>query len=96
MNEFNNRMNVQRQVLAYVNARGSSGEQLCGLSEGAISRWASANAVSADDEVLRLLRRIGDKLCFLATKSQEQITKEYKHLSAEVGRLVNELKTAMG
>lgn len=96
MNEFNNRMSVQRQVLAYVNGRPASREQLCGLSEAAIARWASANALPADDEILRLLRAIGDKLSFLATKSQEQITAEYRILSGEVGRLTNELKNEMG
>lgn len=96
MNEFNNRMNVQRQVLALVNMRGSTREELCGLSDGAIVRWASANALSADDNVLHLLRRISDKLSFLATKSQEQVTEEYKSLSAEVDQLIEDLKGAMG
>lgn len=95
MNEFNNRINVQRQVLACVNRRGLTREELCGLSDGAISRWASTNSVSADDGILALLRRISDRLSFLATKSQEQITEDYKALSVEVGQLTRDLEIAM-
>jgi hypothetical protein len=96
MNEFNNRMDVQRQVLAYVNKRKKDREELCGLSDAAISRWASQNRIPATDSALILLRRISDKLCFLATKSQEQITEDYKNLSAEVDGLRKALVKAMG
>jgi hypothetical protein len=96
MNEFNNRMNVQRQVLACVNRRGVTREELCGLSDAAISRWAARNSVSADDGILALLRGISDKLSFLATKSQEQITEDYKMLSVEICQLTRDLEIAMG
>lgn len=96
MNEFNNRMNVQRRVLAYVNKQAKGNEELCGLSDAAITRWAVQNAISANDRVLELLRRISGKLSFLATKSQEQITEDYRKLSAEVEGLTRELEKQMG
>ena len=92
MNEFNNRMNVQREVLACVNNRAKVNEQLCGLSDTAITRWAGKNASLASDPVLALLRAISTKLSFLATKSQEQVTEDYKRLSTDVGRLTIELE----
>jgi len=95
MNEFNNRMNVQRQVLACVNKRRLAREELCGLSDGAITRWATRNGISPANNALILLRRIGDKLSFLATKSQEQITDDYKKLSAEITGLTRELENEM-
>ena len=95
MNEFNNRMNVQRQVLACVNSQELTREELCGLSDGAISRWAASNAISPDDNALVLLRQIGDKLSFLATKSQEQITEDYKALSVEISLLIEDLEETM-
>ena len=96
MNEFNNRMNVQRQVLAIVNKQESVLEELCGLSEAGISRWAAVNGIPGDAEVLQLLRKIGDKLSFLATKSQEQVSDEYKSLSVAVDKLTEDLRIAVG
>lgn len=96
MNEFNNRMNVQRQVLAIVNKQDPVLEELCGLSEATISRWAVVNDIAGDAEVLQLLRKIGDKLSFLATKSQEQVSDEYQSLSVAVDRLTEDLRIAMG
>ena len=91
----NNRMNAQRQVLAIVNRKKPVTEELCGLSEASIFRWKTANGVPNDSEVLSLLLRIGDKLSFLATKSQEQVTDEYKRLSMTIEALTGDLRSAL-
>ena len=93
MDEFNNRMNVQRRVLSIINSNNSSGEELFGLSEHAISRWASNHAIMPDSLEVKLLVKISEKMSFLATKSQEQITQDYLNLSDAVEGLIQELIT---
>lgn len=92
MHEFNNRIDIQRQVLKIVNRNKPLSAELCGLSEAAIHRWAVVNNVGEEKEILRLLRKISDNLSFLATKSQEQVTEDYKNLSAGIGLLLEDLK----
>ena len=84
MDEFTNRMAAQRHILSIVNNSFRLTEELCGLSENAISRWAEVNRIETSSEVVRLLRRAADLLFFLATKSQEQVTEEYELRMHEV------------
>ncbi len=91
MDEFNNRMDKQRQVLELVNSKHNGKEELYGLSKKAIERWLQLNGISFDDNVVTILFNISDKLFFLATKSQEQITEEYKNKSLEINELLNQL-----
>ena len=85
MNEFNNRIDAQREILNLVNAKRWR-EELYGLSSGAIDRWIHANGVDLSSEIVNTIYDAADKLFFLANKSQEQITDEYKLLSSEVVR----------
>ena len=86
MHEFNNRIQAQRHVLQIVNSRAWK-EELCGMSSKAIDRWASANKIEARCRLVILLRTVADELFFLANKSQEQITDEYRDRSRRVASL---------
>jgi len=68
---------------------------LCGLSRKAIERWLNVNRLEPTGEVARILLQISSKLFFLSSKSQEQVTEEYRLLSREVQALKNELEEAM-
>lgn len=96
MNEFRNRMDSQREVLGIVNKSSNWTEELCGLSDSSISRWLQVNSLPTNSRVAELLRQISEKLFFLATKSQEQVTEDYKALSKDLGTLANDLKIALG
>jgi hypothetical protein len=96
VDEFNNRMDAQRSVLNVINRQKSLREELCGLSKNAIERWISVNLLDSSSEVCTVIFEISDKLFFLANKSQEQITEEYKLLSIEILKLKNKLEEKMG
>jgi hypothetical protein len=88
-------MEAQRKVLEIINSR-QQGEQLCGLSAKALERWLRANGFHASDPVPMLLHTISERLFFLATRSQEQVTEEYQNLATEVEGLTRNLKKAIG
>ena len=94
MDEFNNRMTAQRHILSMANNSFQATEELCGLSENAISRWAEVNRIETSSEVVRLLRRAADLLLFLATNSQEQVTEEYEERMHEVATVTAALRIA--
>jgi len=77
MDEFVSRMATQRHVLNVVN-RNPSSEKLFGLSSSAIERWVLANRLDPTSEIVQLLRRISSELFFMATRSQEPVSAEYK------------------
>lgn len=96
MDEFNNRMNAQRSIIALVNqSQMSKNEELFGLSKNAIERWINVNNISYTSEIAKLLFQIALKLFFLANKSQEQVTLEYTLLSSEVHELQQKLTLAL-
>lgn len=95
MDEFNNRMNAQRAILAIVNQCGVDREQLSGLSQKAIERWLSANSIDSKGEVAAVLFQISSQLFFLAAKSQEQVTDDYRAISAAVRLLAAGLDDAL-
>ncbi|SRR6266404_2511218 len=87
MHEFNNRISAQRQILQIVNRKKWKKEDLFGLSSKAIERWLSVNQIDADSHLAQLIRNAAAKLFFLANKSQEQISEEYKLMSEELSAL---------
>lgn len=91
MSEFNNRIDAQRNILRVVNKWNWQAEELSGLSNKAIDRWVVANQVDAGSRLAQLIRTAGQALFFLANKSQEQITDEYKHRSQEIAALTFEI-----
>ena len=82
MNEFQNRVNLQRHIIAFVNKKLRFNEPLASLSYGCITRWKHANA-DVCDQTYEILLDLSSKVLFLATKSQEQITDEYAFKSNE-------------
>ena len=92
MNEFNNRVEVQRLILRLVNQYVWEKEELFGLSSKAIERWVSANRVSPESRLVQLLVTASSKLFFLANKSQEQISPEYQAASSEISALAAEIE----
>lgn len=95
INEFNNRIDAQRAILQVVN-NGTWHEELHGLSRGAIDRWVQRNNVNANGELALKILEAADKLFFLANKSQEQITDEYRLLSIEVSELTSKIAHILG
>lgn len=94
MTEFNNRIAAQREILLTVNSAHWR-EELYGMSSGAIDRWLLANSVDRSSRLGSLLLEAAGKLFFLANKSQEQVTAEYRFRSSEVSRLTEEIRLAL-
>ena len=91
MNEFNNRVEVQRLILRLVNQYVWEKEELFGLSSKAIERWVSANRVRPESSLVPIPVTASSKLFFLANKSQEQISPEYQASSAVTSALSPEM-----
>jgi hypothetical protein len=90
MNEFNNRIDAQRETLRIVNSKRWD-EELLGLSSGAIDRWVRVNRLNATEDLPLVVYELADKLFFLANKSQAQITEEYRLLSTCVSELTRRI-----
>ncbi|MFG6653728.1 hypothetical protein ACG0Z5_04510 [Scandinavium sp. M-37] len=84
MSEFSNRIKAQREALKVVNGSGLFREPLLSLTEKAIDRWSNNNDLSNTDRAILLLKAMSGTLFFLANKSQEQVTEDYKTLSKKV------------
>jgi len=84
MSEFTNRVAAQRLVLQQVNRNAWEKEELFGLSSKAIDRWLSVNRIDPESRLVNLVRTASEKLFFLANKSQEQISDEYRFTSKEI------------
>ena len=88
--EFNSRVDLQREVIKIVN-RKKFNSQLSGLSKPAIDSWFLNNKIS-DTSLKNILTVISEKLFFIANKSQDQITEEYKDLQISINNNILELK----
>ncbi len=95
MDEFVNRMDKQRKILKVVNTKINNKEELCGLSKKAIERWIQVNGITSDSNISNILFKLSEKLFFLACKSQEQISDDYKNISSEISVLYNELSEVL-
>lgn len=92
MSEFNNRISAQRDALKFVNGSELFAEPLLSLTEKAIDRWSRNNKVDAKDSMVILLKSMSGTLFFLANKSQEQVTTDYRDLSIKVGKQLSDLE----
>lgn len=92
MSEFSNRIKVQREALKVVNGSGLFREPLLSLTEKAIDRWSNNNDLSNTDRAILLLKAMSGTLFFLANKSQEQVTEDYKTLSKKVNDQLSKLE----
>ncbi|MNG87294.1 hypothetical protein D3C73_345080 [compost metagenome] len=92
MSEFSNRIQAQREALKVVNGSGLFREPLLSLTEKAIDRWSNNNDLSNTDRAILLLKAMSGTLFFLANKSQEQVTEDYRILSKKVNDQLSELE----
>lgn len=92
MSEFNNRIGAQRDILKIVNGSGLFVENLLSLTEKSIDRWSRNNELDAHNSIIKILKLMSGTLFFLANKSQEQITEDYKDLSSKVSYQMADLK----
>lgn len=92
MSEFNNRISAQRDALKIVNGSGLYLESLMSLTEKAIERWSRVNQLDTHDPIITLLKSMSGTLFFLANKSQEQVTEDYKVLSNKVSKQLHDLE----
>lgn len=92
MDEFVGRMATQRRILDIVNAGAVSNEKLFGLSAGVIRRWEVANGLAPSIELVVLLRSLSSELFFMATRSQESVSDEYKARSRNIASLIEQLE----
>lgn len=88
--EFNSRVDLQREVIKIVNQNDFK-TKLSGLSKPAIDSWLVNNNIS-NDLLKNSLISISEKLFFIANKSQDQVTEEYKNLQVSVRNNITELK----
>jgi len=95
MSDFNNRISAQRRILSLVNRSVSNGEALAGLSAAAIARWASSNRIDRNAEIVQQLENASEKLLFLANKSQEQVSDEYRLASRQLDTIVESIELAL-
>lgn len=94
MDEFNNRIDAQRKILEVVNGSRLQKEELFSLSAKAIERWISVNQIDPSSRLVELLLTASKKLFFLANKSQEQITEEYRSVSSEISAIRRSIEEA--
>ena len=95
MDEFVDRMAMQRHVLDVVNRQVDVTEKLFGLSSNAIERWMLANGFSPSSKVVSLLKEISAELFFIATQSQEPVSAEYKTRRQKIGKWIKDLENVV-
>ena len=92
MSEFNNRIQAQRSALKIINGSGKFSEPLLSLTDKAIDRWSRNNGIKETELLVVLLTKLSKCLFFLANKSQEQMTEDYKDLTQQVDQYLHALK----
>lgn len=92
MSEFNKRISLQRKVLKEVNQYNIFDEPLLSLTHKSIERWIYNNNIDNDALIVSYLFEISKKLFFLANKSQEQISDQYRHQESEVNAMISLIK----
>jgi hypothetical protein len=95
MSEFNNRIAAQRHVLQLVNGKEWESEELFGLSHKAIERWTVANRIDSKSRIVELVEEASSKLFFLANKSQEQVSEEYRATASEIALIAKAIKSEL-
>lgn len=94
MSEFLNRIKAQSEMLRVVNSYPFH-EELYGLSSGAIERWIVSNSLNESSALVILVKAVAGKLFFLANKSQEQVTDDYRDMSKEVISLIDKTRAIL-
>jgi hypothetical protein len=96
MDEFINRIAAQRIILQIVNRSCRHGEALLGLSRNAIERWVGRNGLDRESPSVSLIEAVSSRLFFLANKSQQQISEDYRLLATEVALLTRKIDEEFG
>jgi len=92
MSEFSNRISAQRHILQIVNRKRWEKEELLGLSSKAMERWISINQINPSCYLVELIKTASSQLFFLANKSQEQISEDYKMISQEISNISKKIE----
>src|SRR5947209_6459539 len=95
MNEFQNRMAAQRRILQLINRSDRQKEELFGLSRKAVDRWTIVNEIDPNAQIVSLIKAASGKLFFLANKSQEQISEDYRSVSREIEQLTGSIEAEL-
>jgi len=95
MREFNNRMGAQRRIVHLVNSGLKGKEELYGLSRQAINRWIIANGIGADSLLVSLIKSAASCLACLATKSQEQVSEDYRSLVQDIDAFAMKIEKSL-
>ena len=93
--EFVNRMQAQREVIELINLNEKNDIQLCGLSVGAVESWYKMSEIKNKNNIKKKLEEISSKLSFLASESQQQISKKYENIESEFKALFEDLKAIL-
>jgi hypothetical protein len=64
-----------------------------GLSRKAIERWVTTNSVDPSSPIITLVESPSSKLFFLANKSQEQVSEEYKSTASEIAAIAKAIES---
>lgn len=91
MSEFVDRMAAQRELLRVVNSIPWT-EELYGLSKAGIQRWVVANQLSTESAEVKLVHEAAGALNFLAARSQEQVSRDYQRVCADVSSTARRLQ----
>lgn len=83
-NEFLNRIDLQRKTIQLINKYNTYTHPIHSLTFKGIDKWISSNSIDPSAEHVKTIYNISEKLFFLANKSQEQISPEYRNLSLDV------------
>lgn len=92
MNEFLDRMALQRSVLRVVNRSGHQSELLFGLSQKAIERWMRGNGGDTSSPIVEKVVHISKLLFFLANRSQDSICDEYRDCAGTIAAIQTDLE----
>ena len=92
MSRFNDRMSAQRAILRVVNSHRWKSEELYGLSSKAIDRWVMANGLDLRSSIVTMVLSASEKLFFLANKSQEQMTDQYRMVASDLSALASRIE----
>ena len=93
--EFNDRIAAQRKILQIVNQRPWAVESLFGLSSKAIDRWVAINRIDPNSVIVNMIRDVSAKLFFLANKSQDQVSDEYRLAHAAIILACDDIQGAL-
>ena len=92
MDEFNNRVDAQRQILRTINERTWKGEQLFALNTKAVQRWSSVNRIEASTRLVKLLSAASAQIFIMANHSDDPVAGTYIITTERVNAIENQIR----